>query len=287
MRRARCAAFVLLIAAAGMAFGQTQGVGAGAPPFERVAGALALIDLRAVAQYDFSADAWPKLGVTPWPIVSLGLPPSDLTGLLTDMEAALNRLDVGAALKKAPSLAFAARDAGLGVTAVGIAEVAAAYAERQADQGTREQMARLIRTLQARLGATPEYSAQGVPEWILALKPKTLFVGTDEAVKALGISGVQSRFANMVDILSQDMAARRDLRVCKSHPEAPDHLIRDYWVLIQRFRVDTGKLSSLLAAGDFGAVQRQVGYFNGSWGLAREVARGLGCSTRGAGVTWK
>jgi hypothetical protein len=229
----------------------------------------------------------PKLGVTPWPLVTSCLPASEMDALLADMEAALAKQDIAAALENGQSLAYAASDAGLGVTAIGIAEVVAQYAELRADGRVREQMAELIRELEIRRGATPEYSSQGVPRWLLTLKPQTLFVGTDEAVRALGIAGVQMRFANMLDIVSQDMATRRDLGVCKWHPEAPDHLIRDYWVLIQRFRIDAGKLACSLADGKLDPVVRQVPYFNGSWGLVRQIAQAAGCSTRGAYAIWK
>jgi hypothetical protein len=58
-------------------------------------------------------------------------------------------------------------------------------------------------------------------------------------------------------------------------------------VLIQRFRIDAAKLACLLAAGSFDPVVAQGSYFNGSWGLVREIALAAGCSTRGVGVTWK
>lgn len=52
----------------------------------------------AVAQYDFTVDKWLKLGVTPWPVVNWCLPASDMSALLSDMEAALNKQDIPAAL---------------------------------------------------------------------------------------------------------------------------------------------------------------------------------------------
>jgi hypothetical protein len=256
-------------------------------PADRMAGALALVEVRALAAYGFSADQWPSLGVTPWPVVTWCLAGSTLAGPLADMDAALNRQDIPSAFRTAESIALAARDVGLGVTAIGIAETVASYAEQAGDEATRARMAALVRELEIRRGATPEYSAQGVPAWFAALKPQTLFVGTNEAVRALGVAGVQARFANMLEIVGQDMARTRDLRSCRFHPEAPDHLLRDYWVLIQRLRVDAGKLACLAAAGSFDPVVAQVSYFNGSWGLVREIALSAGCSTRGVSATWK
>jgi hypothetical protein len=281
-------AAVLLLAIAGAAAAQAPtAVGAGVPPDERMIGALALVDLRTIADYDFTVDKWPKLGVTPWPLVTWCLPPSEMSSLFTEMEAALNRQDIPAAFQSAADLAAAAGDVGLGVTAVGIAEVVAAYAEQRRDEQTRSRMAGLIRALGVRVGTTPEYSAQGVPTWILALKPRTLFVGTEDNLRVLGLPEIQARFANMLDILSQDMARPRDLTVCKWHPEAPDHLVRDFWVLVQRFRIDAGQLACLLADGKPEPAVGRVSYFNGSWGLVREIAPNAGCSTRGAYATWK
>jgi hypothetical protein len=277
---------VIVLLALASALAQAQAT-TGAASADRVAGALALIEVRALAAYGFSADRWPSLGVTPWPVVSWCQPGGDMAVLLADMDAALNRQDVTAAMRKAQALALAARDAGLGVTAIGLAETVAAYSEQAADAATRTRMAALVRELEVRRGATPEFDAKGVPQWLAALKPQTLFVGTEEAVHALGIEEVQARFANMLEILGQDMATPRDLRSCRWHPEAPDHLVRDYWVLLQRFRVDAARLACLLAAGSLNSAVSQVSMFNGSWGLVREIALTAGCSTRGAFVTWK
>jgi hypothetical protein len=150
-----------------------------------------------------------------------------MSGLRVDMDASLNRQDIDGAMRTAATMALAGQDAGLGVTAIGIAEAVAAYAEQAGDKPLRARMAALVRDREIQRGATPEYSAQGVPQWFAALKPQTLFVGTDEAVRALGIAGVRERFANMLEIVGQDMARPRDLRSCRFHPEAPDHLLRD------------------------------------------------------------
>jgi hypothetical protein len=259
----------------------------GVPPFERVIAALARIDLHLLDDYGFSVQSWPKLQVVQWPVVSVCLPPSDLSTSFAAMEGALNRGDIPSALREAEDLAALVGDAGLGGPAIEMAKSVARYAERQGDGEGRARMSAFIQETSSRLGVALEYSAEGVPIWFLALKPRTLFVGSEENVRKLGLAGIQSRFANMLDVVAQDMSHRPDLTSCTWHPRTPDHLVRDFWIAVQRLRMDAASLSCALARGEAASAVKQVPYFNASWGFARGMTLGTGCPVVGILPTWR
>jgi hypothetical protein len=254
---------------------------------QRLLTALVRIDLHLLMDYDFSTEKWPTLGVVQWPLTGDYFPASQMKSSWAAVEGALNHKDIASAVREAGKFAGLAEKLGLHAGATDIARLVKQYADRTGDSAASSQMGQLILLAKDRLSDSPEFSAAGVAQWMLALKPGTLFVGDLPDVRVLGLVEIQNRFANMLEILAQDMASPVNLTACPSHPDTPDHLVRDFWVMVQRLRLDTARLKFEIEKGDLEPVVQAVPYFNGSWGLAREMAQGSGCSVVGPYATWK
>ena len=60
----------------------------------------------------------------------------------------------------------------------------------------------------------------------------------------------------------------------------------DYWVMVQRMRIDIAKLACAISGGDLEQVVKQVPNFNGTWGIVRGIVIDSYSPVSGAYPTW-